>query len=298
MRLRNPLRTGITSLVALVATTAIAVLMAPAAANALPFTDRLGNGEKLLLNQRLISRNGLYEARMQMNGTLAVYRVQQADRVDGLWTTRATRRTSESAFLGNQGDGNLVVYAGSPTGGPVRPLWASDTGGRGAGELVMQNDGNLVLYGPGGPTWSTGTDNTAKPRTGCRAMVDGQTSYASPQTPLPPVLDGQRPDAWLHAAGYVESYRAPCGGVVRVWIERKDCGRLGCSWVVRAKSGNRALNSYNKTFNTVSAVCKEGVHSYRTKTIAMYSQINDGTNFVATEAVSPVVKINCTGIGR
>jgi hypothetical protein len=284
---------------AMLATTITAVLIAPPAANALPFTDTLKNGEKLLLNQRLIARNGLYEARLQANGTFAVYRVLLADKVTTLWSTTATRRSNESAFVGNQGDGNLVVYAGSPTGGPVRPLWASGTAGRGSGRLVMQNDGNLVLYGPNGATWSTRTNNSAKPRTDCgRVMIDGMTAAISPQKPLPPVLDGQRPDAWLHAAGYVDSYKAPCNAVVRVWIERKTCGALGCSWVVRAKSASRVANPYFKTFNTVSTVCKEGIHSYRTRVIALYTQINDGTNFVAKEEVSDVVKVNCTGIGR
>ncbi|GGN60141.1 hypothetical protein GCM10010112_16070 [Actinoplanes lobatus] len=292
------LRRWISAVLVAIATTTITVLTAPAAAHALAFTDTLKNGEKLLLNQRLISRNGLYEARMQANGTFAVYRVLQNDTVNGLWTTAPAKRSNESAFVGNQGDGNLVVYAGSPTGGPVRPLWASGTNGRGPGELVMQNDGNLVLYAAGGPTWSSRTNNTAKPRTDCGGLtIDGMTPAVSPQKPLPPVLDGQRPDAWLHAAGYVESYKAPCNAVVHVWIERKSCGALGCSWLVRAKSPDRVVNPYNKTFTTVSTVCKEGVHSYRTRTIAMYTQVNDGTNFVAKEEVSNVVKIDCTGIG-
>ena len=40
-----------------------------------------------------------------------------------------------------QGDGNLVIYndAGEPT-------WATDTDGEGATKYIMQNDGNLVLY--------------------------------------------------------------------------------------------------------------------------------------------------------
>jgi hypothetical protein len=43
-----------------------------------------------------------------------------------------------------QGDGNLVLYDGS------RPLWASGTHGRPAGVSIMQSDGNLVTYAPGG----------------------------------------------------------------------------------------------------------------------------------------------------
>ena len=57
----------------------------------------------------------------------------------------AVRRAACGGFLGACG------Y--SRTG---RALWASGTGGRGASDPVMQNDGNLVLYlrSNGRPTWS------------------------------------------------------------------------------------------------------------------------------------------------
>lgn len=52
-----------------------------------------------------------------------------------------------------QGDGNLVLYR---QGGAAR--WASATDGRPFGRLDMQTDGNFVLYDPAGaPLWSTGT---------------------------------------------------------------------------------------------------------------------------------------------
>ncbi len=53
-----------------------------------------------------------------------------------------------------QGDGNLVLY-----GPNQRALWASNTYGSPRGTyLVMQGDGNLVLYRPDGrPVWSSGT---------------------------------------------------------------------------------------------------------------------------------------------
>ena len=51
-----------------------------------------------------------------------------------------------------QGDGNLVLYQGGT------PLWASGTSGHPGAYAVMQSDGNLVIYL--GPTalWSTGTN--------------------------------------------------------------------------------------------------------------------------------------------
>ena len=52
-----------------------------------------------------------------------------------------------------QGDGNLVLYTGS------KPLWNSGTSGTGADRVVMQTDGNLVIYTPGGrPVWASRTD--------------------------------------------------------------------------------------------------------------------------------------------
>ncbi|MFS0718010.1 curculin domain-containing protein [Arthrobacter sp. 1P04PC] len=53
-----------------------------------------------------------------------------------------------------QTDGNLVLY------GPDGPLWDSGSNGRGAGACIMQADGNLVLYGPNDEyVWDTETDN-------------------------------------------------------------------------------------------------------------------------------------------
>ncbi len=51
-----------------------------------------------------------------------------------------------------QGDGNLVLYQGST------PLWASNTVGSGADEAILQGDGNFVLYTSSGtPVWASNT---------------------------------------------------------------------------------------------------------------------------------------------
>jgi len=53
-----------------------------------------------------------------------------------------------------QGDGNLVLYDANGTA-----LWNTGTHGRGTGpyKLALQDDHNLVLYAAGGPIWSSGT---------------------------------------------------------------------------------------------------------------------------------------------
>jgi hypothetical protein len=52
-----------------------------------------------------------------------------------------------------QGDGNLVLYS------PKGKLWASGTNGKDASYAVMQGDGNLVIYSSSGKAlWATGTN--------------------------------------------------------------------------------------------------------------------------------------------
>lgn len=51
-----------------------------------------------------------------------------------------------------QGDGNLVLYS------PTRALWSTGTHGRSPGFFVLQGDGNLVLYGADNrPYWASWT---------------------------------------------------------------------------------------------------------------------------------------------
>jgi|GEM_PF-2642467 len=63
---------------------------------------------------------------------------------------------SNQFFLIYQPDGNLVVYDRTVT--PNKPLWSSKTAGDTPGYVSMQWDGNLVIYNVANQhVWSTGT---------------------------------------------------------------------------------------------------------------------------------------------
>jgi RHS repeat-associated protein len=55
--------------------------------------------------------------------------------------------------LNHQNDGNVVLY------GPTGAMWSTGTSGN-SSNLSMQNDGNLVLYGASGVMWATGTSGS------------------------------------------------------------------------------------------------------------------------------------------
>jgi|GEM_PF-5126972 len=67
-----------------------------------------------------------------------------------LWASN-TVGTGASQLVLQGADGNLVLYANSTA------VWASDTVGTGASKLVLQNDGNLVLSAGSRPVWASNT---------------------------------------------------------------------------------------------------------------------------------------------
>ncbi len=71
-----------------------------------------------------------------------------------------------------QRDGNLVIYANSAA------IWATGTNGKSGASLVMQGDGNLVLYHNGVAVWATGTN----PNSGVRLVMqtDGNLVLYTP----------------------------------------------------------------------------------------------------------------------
>ena len=67
-----------------------------------------------------------------------------------LWASNTVGRGTRCIM---QSDGNLVVYDNQ------HPTWASNTHGKGGHYLIVQNDGNLVLYDRHDkPLWASNTN--------------------------------------------------------------------------------------------------------------------------------------------
>jgi hypothetical protein len=103
---------------------------------------------------------------MQTDGNLVIYTSASKP----VWASN-TAGTGSGNNLNMQVDGNLVVYTSA-----ANPVWASGAGAAdqlcaphsmgldqyihapgGQYKLLMQDDGNLVLYGPNGATWASNT---------------------------------------------------------------------------------------------------------------------------------------------
>ena len=62
-----------------------------------------------------------------------------------------------------QDDGNLVLYRLSDH----KALWASNTAGKAVSKAIMQQDGNFVIYGFPGAIWASNTAGQAEFHTDC-----------------------------------------------------------------------------------------------------------------------------------
>ena len=107
--------------------------------------DRLYPGETMFPGESLRSANGAYQLLMQADGNAVIYDLSGTP----LWASRSKSPDSDFAL---RYDGNAAVQ--SQDGGTTS--WESGTAGRYAQHIVMQDDGNLVIYSvEGDPTWSS-----------------------------------------------------------------------------------------------------------------------------------------------
>ncbi|KAL2155258.1 hypothetical protein VTH82DRAFT_3934 [Thermothelomyces myriococcoides] len=109
----------------------------------------LGNGEWLLTGNKLVSPDGKTEFAAQHDGKVAIYR----NGVCVFQNTADQRYDVKGVHM--QEDGNLVLYDNNHNS-----LWSTDTykTGNSSTILVVQNDGNVVLYN-GTPIWDSKTND-------------------------------------------------------------------------------------------------------------------------------------------
>ncbi len=124
----------------------------------------------LTQGQCLISPNGQYELVMQADGNLVLYYQSQSDPI---WNSNTAG--NPGAFLRLQGNGYLGVINSANT---TTLFYAPNSQGTPNPDLVLQDDGNLVLYGSPGD----GTGPHAVWSTGVASTVIGTCSAASPAT--------------------------------------------------------------------------------------------------------------------
>ena len=89
-------------------------------------------------------------------GFYSTYMGDQLDANQSLYGNQYIMSDDNRFLLILQDDGNVVLYGPGYTS-----LWSSATGGDGGTQLLMQSDGNLVLYGSHGAVWSSATSGTS-----------------------------------------------------------------------------------------------------------------------------------------
>jgi hypothetical protein len=102
--------------------------------------NSLTKGNTLSNNQYIISENCFYQAKMQSNGNFVVYNLKNGH--NAIWDAKTMTNTVTRIIM--QQDGNLVIYKPDNT-----VLWASNT--KGSGDyLVIENTGILAVYDTSG----------------------------------------------------------------------------------------------------------------------------------------------------
>eukprot|EP01084_Bolivina_argentea_P134277 236879_1 len=115
--------------------------------------EELKPGRSLHRRQALVSNNGMFILRMQMDNNLCVYRLNNPG-FQFTWGTMTDNTAAE--YLKYNEDGSIALY--DINGGLVRELEAANND---AGRLIMQTDGNFVAYSGNGVPYYDSQGRTA-----------------------------------------------------------------------------------------------------------------------------------------
>ena len=110
--------------------------------------DRLRAGEELLPGDQLTSGNSRFCLQVQSNGNAVVI---SHDGGDVAWSSNTGGKGVRAFRLTHTGNVEAVSADGQVT-------WATNTSSARKTELVMQDDGNLVLYADQAPIWASNTE--------------------------------------------------------------------------------------------------------------------------------------------
>jgi hypothetical protein len=129
-------------------------------------------------NERLVSKNGKYFAELKTDGNFILYLLKEEptgkETELQIWETKTHGKGHGPYKLVMQQDGDLVLYDGKDT-----KNWESHTSGKGTKpyRLVMQDDGNLVIYShDGAAIWATHTAEPSKKELKTQFQDDGSGS--------------------------------------------------------------------------------------------------------------------------
>lgn len=114
---------------------------------------RMNAGDYLHQGDFLVSPNGNFFLLLQSDGNLVEYTHYQGNADSIVWLSGTAGKATQ-CFAAMQGDGNFVLYKGTPDRNEG-PLWSAATNS-GTNFLQLQDDGNLVVYKKGGgAVWSS-----------------------------------------------------------------------------------------------------------------------------------------------
>jgi hypothetical protein len=133
--------------------TVIKSLCAPMMAPAAPAQcGTIAAGQGLVINAFQTSCDGRFQLILQPDGNLVLYQNGTA-----YWQSATVGGKIAYSFV-MQGDGNAVLYGPSTTNPNPNPVWSTGTAGNPGATLVVQTDGNMVVYSSGGRAlWNSHT---------------------------------------------------------------------------------------------------------------------------------------------